>query len=451
MLQKNEIYEAEITGMTNEGSGVCKINGMAVFVPMTAIGDKLKIKIVKVLKNYAFGIIYELLAFGTGRVTPDCPVFRQCGGCVFRHVDYQTELQYKQQFVKDAFARIGKLNPVFEPILCSENRNHYRNKAQYPVAMQDNKLICGFYAKHSHRVIAFTDCYLHPEIFQEILNYLLPVLQKANISAYDENSHTGELRHIYLRKGYHSGEIMLCFIVKKSIQKKLNFLSDLQKQFPDIVSISESVNSEKTNVIMGQTVKLLAGKNFITDSMCGNQIRISPQSFYQINTAQAEQLYMIAKNYADLQGNKLLLDLYCGAGTIGLSMADSVKKLIGVEVIPQAIENAKENAKQNQIFNTEFYCGDAGMISKKLLTKKISPDVVILDPPRKGCDNMTIQSVVSMQPNKIIMISCNPATCARDSAIFAENHYITEKVKAVDLFPNTAHVECVVLLTRNNR
>ena len=450
MLQKNEIYETEITGMTTEGSGVCKIDSMAVFVPMTAIGDKLKVKIVKVLKNYAFGIIDELLEFGTGRVTPDCPVFRQCGGCVFRHVDYQTELQYKSQFVKDAFSRIGKLNPVFEPILGGENRNFYRNKAQYPVAMKDNKLVCGFYAKHSHRVIAFQDCYLHPPIFQEILNYLLPALQKANISAYDELSHTGELRHIYLRKGYHSGEIMLCFITRKSIHKKLNFLLDLQNKFPDIVSISESVNSEKTNVIMGKKVKLLTGKNFIIDTMCENQIKISPQSFYQVNTAQAEQLYQIAKHYADLQGNELVLDLYCGAGTIGLSMADSIKKLIGVEVIPEAVENAKENARQNNISNAEFYCGDAGMISKKLLEQELSPDIVILDPPRKGCDSMTIQSVINMQPDKIIMISCNPATCARDSAIFAANHYITKKVKAVDLFPGTAHVECIVLMSRRN-
>ncbi|MDE5738470.1 MAG: 23S rRNA (uracil(1939)-C(5))-methyltransferase RlmD, partial [Oscillospiraceae bacterium] len=284
--------------------------------------------------------------------------------------------------------------------------------------------------------------------FQEILNNLLPALQKANISAYNELSHTGELRHIYLRKGYHSGEIMLCFITRKSICKKLNLLLDLQNKFPDIVSISESVNSEKTNVIMGKKVKLLAGKNFIIDTMCENQIKISPQSFYQVNTAQAEQLYQIAKHYADLQGNELVLDLYCGAGTIGLSMADSIKKLIGVEVIPEAVENAKENARQNNISNAEFYCGDAGMISKKLLEQKLSPDIVILDPPRKGCDSMTIQSVINMQPDKIIMISCNPATCARDSAIFAENHYLIEKVKAVDLFPSTAHVECIVLMSR---
>lgn len=450
MLRKNEIYETEITGMTTEGSGVCRIDGMAVFVPMTVIGDKLKVKIVKVLKNYAFGIIHELLILGKGRIESDCPVFRQCGGCVFRHVNYQTELQYKEQFVKDAFTRIGKLNPVFEPVLGSETRDCYRNKAQYPVAMQDGKLVCGFYAKHSHRVISFTDCYLHPKIFQQILNYLLPLLQKAHISAYDEQSHTGELRHIYIRKGYHSGEIMLCFVTRTSIRKKLSFLSDLQQQFPNIVSISESVNPAKTNVIMGQSVAILAGKNAITDSMCGNDIKISPQSFYQVNTAQAEKLYTIAKNYANLQGNELLLDLYCGAGTIGLSMADNVRKLIGVEVIPQAIENAKENAMQNQISNAEFYCGDAGMISEKLLKQKISPDVVILDPPRKGCDSTTIQSVIKMQPAKIVMISCNPSTCARDASVFAENHYIAEKVRAVDLFPGTAHVECVVLMSRND-
>ncbi|MDE5768265.1 MAG: 23S rRNA (uracil(1939)-C(5))-methyltransferase RlmD [Oscillospiraceae bacterium] len=448
LLQKNEMYETEITGMTAEGNGVCRIDGFAVFVPMTAIGDKLKIKIVKVLKNYAFGILHELLTPGAGRVDPDCPVFRQCGGCTFRHVDYSTELRYKSGFVQDTFDRIGKLHPVFEPILGSPETFHYRNKAQYPVAMQNGKLVCGFYAKHSHRIIPYTACSLHPEIFREILEYLLPVLQKAYVSAYDEQAHTGELRHIYLRKGYHSGEIMLCFVTRVSIRKKLNFLPALKEKFPEVISICESVNPAKTNVIMGKNVTVLAGQNFITDTMCGNQIRISPQSFYQVNTAQAEKLYAIAKQYADFQGNELLLDLYCGAGTIGLSMADSVKKLIGVEIIPQAVENARENARRSQITNAEFYCGDVGMITQKLAEQSLHPDVVILDPPRKGCDNITIQSVVNMQPDKIIMVSCNPATCARDSAIFAKNNYITKKVKAVDLFPNTAHCECVLLLSR---
>jgi len=448
-MKKNEVYQTEITGMTAEGSGVCRIDNIAVFVPMTAIGDILEVRIVKILKNYAFGIIEKLITPASGRMTPICPVFRQCGGCVFQHIDYQTELKYKQDFVRDAFTRIGKLNPVFEPILGSDSRYYYRNKAQYPIAERDGHLVCGFYARHSHRVIPYTACHLQPEIFTEILNYLLPELEKAHISAYDETAHKGELRHIYLRKGFYSGEIMLCFVTRVSVRKKIaSLLPEIQKRFPAVISITESVNSQKTNVILGKSVTTLTGQNFITDMMCGKKIRISPQSFYQVNTQQAEKLYQTAKEYADFQGNETLLDLYCGAGTIGLSMADSVKSLIGVEVIPEAVENAVQNAELNQISNAEFFCGDAGMITESLLKKKISPDVIILDPPRKGCDDLTIQSAIRMHPSKIIMISCNPSTAARDAAKFAESGYLTQKVRAVNLFMCTAHCETVLLMTR---
>ena len=450
-MKKNQIYSAEIIGMTSDGSGVCRIEGIAVFVPMTAIGDVLEVKIVKILKNYAFGIIENLIAPASGRVTPECPVFRQCGGCVFQHVDYQTELNYKENFVKDAFTRIGKLSPVFEPILGSQNRYHYRNKAQYPIAEQNGHLVCGFYARHSHRVIPYTACPLQPKIFTEILNYLLSALESCHISAYDEKSHSGELRHIYLRKGFYSEEIMLCLITRSSVHKKIKcLLPEIQKKFPEIKSITESVNPDKTNVIMGKEISVLTGAACITDKMCNCQISISPQSFYQVNTAQAENLYQLAKLYADLQGNEILLDLYCGAGTIGLSMADSVQKLIGVEVISAAVENAWRNAEQNHITNAKFYCGDAGTIAETLLKKNLFPDVIVLDPPRKGCDDLTIQSAIQMNPSRIVMISCNPSTAARDAAKFAESGYITQKVRAVDLFPNTSHVECIILLSRQN-
>ena len=450
-MKKNEIFQTEITGMTADGNGVCRIENMAVFVPMTAVGDVLTVRIVKILKNYAFGIIENVISPASGRIIPECPVFRQCGGCAFQHVDYQTELQYKENFVKDAFTRIGKLNPIFEPILAGDSQHYYRNKAQYPIAEQNGHLVCGFYAKHSHRVIPYTACLLQPEIFTQILNYLLPVLESCHISAYDEKNHSGELRHIYLRKGFYSGEIMLCFVTKNSIRKKIqNILPKIQQQFPDIVSISESVNSAKTNVIMGESVSILMGSTCITDRMCNCQIDISPQSFYQVNTAQAEKLYALAKNYAKLTGTETLLDLYCGAGTIGLSMADSVKNLIGVEVVSSAVENAWWNAEQNHVTNAQFFCGDAGTIAETLLKKNISPDVIVLDPPRKGCDDLTIQSVIKMQPSRIVMISCNPSTAARDAAKFAESSYITEKVKAVDLFPRTSHVECIILLSRQN-
>ncbi len=449
MLQKNEIYETEITGMTHEGSGVCRIDNMAVFVPMTAVGDRLRVKIVKVLKTYAFGIVDTLIEPAPHRCEPDCPVFRQCGGCVYRHVNYAQELQYKAEQVRDAFTRIGKLSPEFEEIAGSEGRTAYRNKAQYPVAMQDGNLVCGFYAKHSHRVIPFMECRLQPEIFTKLLQYLLPKLQEAGILAYDEKTHTGLLRHIYLRRGAYSGETMLCFVVRKSIRRKVKgLLAGIQAKFPEVVSISENINPDRTNVILGKTTELLAGKLTISDTMCGNPVELSPESFYQVNTKQAERLYGIAKDYAQLSGGELLLDLYCGAGTIGLSMADRAGKIIGAEVIPEAVENAKKNAQRCGIENAEFHCGDAGEIAQMLKGQGTSPDVVVLDPPRKGCDENTITAVAEMQPKRIVMISCNPSTAARDAARFAELGYTAEKVRAVDLFPGTGHVEAVVLLSK---
>ena len=448
-MQKNEIYETVITGMTAEGSGVCRVDGMAVFVPMTAVGDRLRVRIVKVLKSYAFGIIEDLHDPADGRQEPDCPVFRQCGGCVFRHVTYETELRYKAQLVEDAFRRIGGLDPAFQPILGAESREGYRNKAQYPVTEQDGHLVCGFYARHSHRVIPYTKCALQPERFTEVIEWLLPKLEAAGVSAYNEEAHTGELRHIYLRRGYHSGEMMLCLVTRVSVRKKIGkLLPEMQAQFPDLVSISESLNPERTNVIMGKHVSVLAGAGCITDTMCGCKVEISPQSFYQVNTAQAERLYAVGKEFAALTGRETLLDLYCGAGTIGLSMADQVKKLIGVEVVASAVDNARRNAAENHVDNAEFFCGDAGSIADRLRAEGTQPDVIVVDPPRKGCDALTVQSCAAMQPERIVMISCNPATAARDCKAFGELGYVTECVRAVDLFPGTAHVECVVLMSR---
>ena len=450
VLRKNQIITLHITGMTAEGNGVGHFCGLAVFVPMTAVGDTAEVRIVKVLKSYAFGIIESLTEPAAGRVQPECPVFRQCGGCVFQHVDAQTELQYKEQLVRDAFERIGRQHPAFEPICGCESRAGYRNKAQYPVAEQDGHLVCGFYAKHSHRVIPYTGCLLHPPVFTKLLETLLPLLEQCGVSAYHEETNSGMLRHVYLRRGYHSGEIMLCLVTRVSIRKKIaGVLPELLAAFPEIKSITESVNPDRTNVILGRTVSVLAGAPDISDTMCGKEIRISPQSFYQINTAQAERLYGIAKDYAGLHGTETLLDLYCGAGTVGLSMSDAVRRLIGVEIVPQAVENAKENAKRNHVENAAFFCGDAGTVAAKFAADGESPDVIVVDPPRKGCDALTVESVVQMQPQKVVLISCNPATAARDAALLAEQGYAVEKVRAVDLFPNTAHVECVVLMSRN--
>ncbi len=449
MLQKNETYPAEITDLTPDGNGVCHIQGMAVFVPHTAPGDQLQVKIVKVLKQYAFGIAVKIETPAACRIEPDCS-FSACGGCTFRHITYAAELQWKEKLVQDAFHRIGKLHPTFLPIIGGEHRCHYRNKAQYPVAMDaDGKLICGFYAKRSHRVIPVRDCKLQPVCFQQILDVILQYMQEKSISVYQEKTGTGILRHIYLRQGWHTGELMVCLVVRKPIARQLKGLVErLVTAFPQIKSIVMNCNPARTNVILGEKNELLWGTDTITDILCGNRISLSPHAFYQVNTEQAERLYDVAKQFADLHGTETLLDLYCGAGTIGLSMADAAKSVLGVEIVPQAVENARENAQQSGIKNAEFLCGDAGTVAQRLEQEQMQPDVIVVDPPRKGCDAAALEAMGKMQPKRIVMISCHPATAARDCAALQEMGYNVQKVQPVDLFPGTGHVESVVLMSR---
>lgn len=449
-MQKNEIYTVEIEDLTAEGNGVCHIEGMAVFVPETAVGDQLKIKIVKVLKNYAFGITEEIIVPSADRTESDCIYHRQCGGCTFRHISYEKELELKEKIVRDAFERIGKLSPDFLPIIGCESRTRYRNKAQYPVsADKEGNLVCGFYAKRSHRIVPVEDCLLQPEIFKKTVNIILDYAREKKISAYREENNTGIMRHIYLRKGHYSGEMMVCIVVRKPIERELKGLvKRLTGEISCIKSIIMNINPKQTNVILGKKNVTLWGSDTITDIMCGNETEISPLSFYQVNTPQAEKLYGAAKEFAGLSGNERILDLYCGAGTIGLSMADKAKYVLGVEVIPEAVENAKRNAVGNGIENAEFICGDAGETAEKLSHENMLPDVIIADPPRKGCDTQTIDAICRMNPQRVVMVSCNPATAARDCALLGERGYSTEKVQPVDLFPGTSHVECVVLLSR---
>lgn len=447
-MQKNQIAEIEITDITTEGNGVGRLEGMAVFVPETAVGDVIEVKIVKVLKNYAYGIVNRIITPSNHRIKSDCPHFPKCGGCSFRHISYDAELKIKEKIVHDAFTRIGKIDCDFEPILGCDNTNGYRNKAQYPVSEKDGNIICGFYAKRSHRIIGGSRCRLLPDEFAQIAEFVLEYCQNNHISAYNEITHKGILRHIYLRKAPRTGDVMVCLIVSKKSDFK-TLPQQLSDNFPNIKSIVMNINPDNTNVILGKKTVVLHGTGKITDIMCQNVISIAPEAFYQINSPQAERLYAIAEDFAQLTGTEKLLDLYCGAGTIGLSMANHVKKLTGVEVVPQAVENAKENAKNSGIENAEFICSDAGMAAEKLAQSNELPDVVIMDPPRKGCDTLTLDSVAKMNPQKIVMISCNPSTAARDCAYLEQNNYKALKVRAVDLFPRTTHVETVVLLSRN--
>lgn len=448
-MKKNEIIKLKIEGITNEGNGVGRHEGMAVFVPFTAIGDEINCRIVKLKKTYAYGIIDSIITPSKDRIEPDCCTYKKCGGCSFRHISYEAELKAKQSFVKDSFERIGKLDIDFDDILGCEEITHYRNKAQYPVCEKDGRLECGFYSKRSHRVVDNKSCYLQPEIFNKIASRTVEILDKEGFTAYVEESGKGQIRHIYIRHGFHTKEIMLCIVSTETDKSFRSISEEISKSFPEIKSIVLNINPNKTNVILGSRNEVLYGNEYITDIMCGNKVQISPHSFYQINTAQAEKLYGIVKEYADLKGNETLLDLYCGIGTIGFSLVREVKKLIGVEIVPDAIQNAKLNAKLNGIDNAEFICGDAGSVANELIERGETPDIIIADPARKGCDSVSIDAMLKMAPKKIVMVSCNPSTAARDIKYLCDNGYKVVKGQAVDMFPRTTHVETVVLMSRN--
>lgn len=447
-MKKNDIVEIEITALSSECSGIGKKDGMVIFVPFSAIGDKLEVKILKVNKTYCYGKIESIITPSPDRVTPDCPIYTKCGGCSLRHISYEAQLRAKEQFVKDAFTRIGGLSPEFLPIIRNTNINGYRNKLQIPIGTdKDGNLIAGFYAFHSHRIVPCEKCLLQPDIFSKITADFLKISTGLNLTAYDESTHKGILRHLYLRKGYYSREICLCIVVAKNVPE-IKILSDrLLEKYPEIVSSVINVNSRDTNVILGDEEIVLTSKNYICDIMCKNAVNIAPKAFYQVNTPCAEQLYSSACDFAEPKG-KTVLDLYCGAGTIGLSMARTAKKIIGVEIVPEAIENAKQNALANGITNCEFICADAAEAARILHSRNLRPDVIMVDPPRKGCGKDACEQIAAFSAPRIVMVSCNAATAARDCACFAELGYSTDKCVAVDMFSGTNHVETVVQLVR---
>lgn len=447
-MEKNDVIQLEISGLTNEGSGVGRYEGMAVFVPFTAAGDVILCRIVKVMKSYAYGKVEELVSPSADRVKNICPVFGRCGGCSFRHISYEAELRAKDSFVRDAFSRIGGLEPEFMPISGSEQTEGYRNKLQMPVARTDEgEVVSGFYSERSHRVTPVKRCLLQPDIFADITDFVKQQVQKLKISVYNEHKHEGVLRHIFLRKGHYSDEICLCLVARRKTPELVKLANNAMKRFEQLKGVVLNINKEKTNVILGKDEIVLCGSATISDTMCSKSVELSPKSFYQVNTPAAESLYKQAAEFAEPRG-KLVLDLYCGAGTIGLSMADEAKRIIGAEIVPEAVENAEANAKRNGVTNAEFICADAGQAASELARQELNPDVIIVDPPRKGCDEATLSACVQMSPERIVMISCNAATAARDCKWLSENGYEATKARAFDLFPRTSHVECVVLLQR---
>ena len=455
-LQKNQILTLRIERLSSDGSGVAhSADGEAVFVPGTAPGDEARVRIVKDCGRYAFGILDELLTPSPDRIPVDCPVAGPCGGCSLRHLDYAAELRAKQESVLDAFRRIGGLEVPVLDILPSPEVDRYRNKVQFPVGVDKNCVPCiGFYAGRTHRIVPCPDCKLQPGVLNEIGNALCAFFAQQGIRPYDEQSGKGLVRHIFLRRGAHSGQIMVCLVCTRAkLPHAEQLCTALRGQFPAISTILLNVNAKNTNVILGSENHILYGPGYIEDTLCGVPVRLGPLSFYQVNTLAAERLYGVAAQYAQLTPDDTLLDLYCGMGTIGLSMAEQCRELIGVEIVPEAIERATANAArmgEAVAAKSRFFCADAGQAATQLAAEGLHPDIVMLDPPRKGCDEATLSAVVRMAPRRVVYVSCNPATAARDAAWLEKNGYHTEKVQPVDLFPRTKHCETVCLLSKLN-
>ena len=453
-LQKNQILTLRIERLSSDGSGVAhSADGEAVFVPGTAPGDEARVRIVKDCGRYAFGILDELLTPSPDRIPVDCPVAGPCGGCSLRHLNYAAELRAKQESVLDAFRRIGGLEVPVLDILPSPDADRYRNKVQFPVGIDKNGVPCiGFYAGRTHRIVPCPDCKLQPSVLNEIGNALCAFFAQQGIRPYDEQSGKGLVRHIFLRRGAHSGQIMVCLVCTRAkLPHAEQLCTVLRGQFPAISTILLNVNAKNTNVILGSENHILYGPGYIEDTLCGVPVRLGPLSFYQVNTLAAERLYGVAAQYAQLTPDDALLDLYCGMGTIGLSMAEQCRELIGVEIVPEAIESAKANAArmgEAVAAKSRFFCADAGQAATQLAAEGLHPDIVMLDPPRKGCDEATLSAVVRMAPRRVVYVSCNPATAARDAAWLEKNGYHTEKVQPVDLFPRTKHCECVIALSK---
>ena len=453
-LQKNQLLTLRIERLSNDGSGVAHSSeGEAVFVPGTAPGDEAQVRIVKDCGRYAFGILDKLLTPSPDRIPVDCAVAGPCGGCSLRHLDYAAELRAKQESVADAFRRIGGLDVPVLDALPSPEVDRYRNKVQFPVGRDKDGAPCiGFYAGRTHRIVPCPDCKLQPGVLNDIGNTLCAFFAAHGIQPYDEERGKGLVRHIFLRRGAHSGQIMVCLVcTRPKLPHSDELVALLREKFRDIATILINVNAKKTNVILGEESVTLYGPGFIEDTLCGVPVRLGPLSFYQVNTLAAERLYGVAAEYAQLEPDDVLLDLYCGMGTIGLSMAGHCRELIGVEIIPEAIDSAKANAARMGdavAAKSRFFCADAGEAAARLAAEGLRPDVIMLDPPRKGCDETTLSAVVQMSPRWVVYVSCNPSTAARDAAWLGQHGYRAEKVQPVDLFPRTKHVECVIALSK---
>ena len=448
MLSKNEIYETVITDYTAEGQGIAHIEGCAVFIPNAIAGERVRVRIETARKTWAAGKITEILERSPHRCNRECPVAKLCGGCDFWHMDYEEETRLKAERVRTCLNRMAGENLDTVPILAAPTCHGYRNKAQYPLAQKKGRAYAGFFRAGTHEVVENDRCRILPLETDVVKDLVMDYVNKFHVSIYDETTHKGLLRHIYVRRGAVSGQILVCLVGNGATLPKVDELLKQLKTLPGFTTLVLSVNTKKGNAVLGDQFITLYGPGYIEDTLCGLTFRLSPRSFYQVNHDQAQRLYETAIAQAGITKEDTVLDLYCGVGTITLAMAGAAGKVIGVEVIPQAVEDARDNALRNGIDNAEFFCGDAGQAALELERQGVRPDVVVVDPPRKGLNADTIEALHRMSPRRIVYVSCDPATLARDVALLKPHGYTLQTVTAADLFPRCAHVETVVLLSR---
>ena len=450
-LKKNDIYTVTIEDYSSDASGICRINGRVVFVPKAIPGEEWEIKIVKVRHDCAYARGERLLKASPARIVSACPYFGLCGGCDTQHISYEEELRFKLGLVNSALRRIGKQSMQATEIIGSENISHYRNKGIFAIGTIDGKARCGFFRERSHQLIAVDDCLIQDELSCRAAIAVTEFMNANGISPYDEAAGTGAVRHVFCRSSVHGSDVLLCIVSREGLGKKTQaFIDCLRKACPELTGIVLNINRSTGNTVLSGDFYTLWGRGSINDTLCGFKFDIAPQAFFQVNPPQAERLYARAIEYAALTPDMLALDLYCGAGTISLCLSAHAKKVIGAEIVPEAVDNANKNALANNVANVEFILADAGQAAKALYERGERPDVVVVDPPRKGLLENAIEAVAAMQPQRIVYVSCDPATLARDILRFNAYSYTLEKVTAVDMFPRTRHVETVCQLVLRN-
>ncbi len=446
-IKKNDIYQVKVTDSGFKGEGIAKIDDLVIFIPGAIKDEVLKIKILKVLSTHAFAKIEEIIKSAKCRQKDECEIYEKCGGCAMRHIEYKETLEMKKQSVETTLKKQG-IDAKVKDIIGMDTPIYYRNKLQYPIGKDiDGTPVMGIFAERTHRIIPTEKCYIQNERLQEIANKIFEFIKDNKIPVYNEMKLSGEIRHLVLRVGIKTNDVMVTIVTnKKKITKEKELVKFITENFPDVKTIVKNINDFNTNVILGEKNVILFGDGYIYDELLGYKFKISPMSFYQVNPIQTEKLYSKAIEYANLTGKETVFDLYCGIGTIGICASKNVKKLYGIETIHEAIEDAKINALENEIKNAEFFVGDVEKALPEFIEKNnIKPDVIFIDPPRKGCERVAIETILKIEANRIVYVSCNPATLARDLKMLSEKYNI-EEVTPVDMFPYTSHVECVAVL-----